>query len=64
MERNAKRKSWKLDPFLGHFLVFRDNVMGLGCHPMGLPIFMPILYIYRCLGHIERVWMIYLCDVG
>jgi hypothetical protein len=34
MERNTKWKSLKLDPFLGPFWVFADNVMGLGCRPM------------------------------
>ena len=46
MECKEKWKLWKLDPFLDPFLVLGDNVMGLGCQPMGLPMFRPILYLY------------------
>jgi hypothetical protein len=41
MERNAKKKSWKLDLFLGPFWVLGDNVMGKGCQPVGLPTLRP-----------------------
>jgi hypothetical protein len=30
-------------PLFGSFLGFWDYVTGLGCHPMGLPMFRPIL---------------------
>jgi hypothetical protein len=54
MDRNAKRKSWKLDPFLGPFWVLGDNVMGKGCRPVGLPTLRPtVVCINRCIGKVS-----------
>ena len=53
MQREAK--TWKLDSFLGPFLVFGDNVMGKGCRPMGLPTLRPtIVCINRCIGEVSE----------
>jgi hypothetical protein len=41
-ERKLKWRSRVLDPFLG----FWEYITGRGCHPMGLPMFRPILYVY------------------
>jgi hypothetical protein len=38
----AKWRSRDLTPFVG-FLGFRVYVMGMGCRPMGLPMFRPLL---------------------
>ena len=55
MEHNVKQKSWKLDPFLGHFWVLGDNVMGKGCRPKGLPTLRPIVVcINRCIGKVSE----------
>jgi hypothetical protein len=46
-----------LGPFFGSFLGFGDYVTGMRCQPMGLPMFRCIfflIYIYRCLGNIEK----------
>jgi hypothetical protein len=45
-ERKSKRRSWDLSPLLGPFLGFWEYVTGMGCRPMGLPMFRPILYVY------------------
>jgi hypothetical protein len=42
MERKSKQRSQDLDPFLGIF-GFWAYVTGMGCRPMGLPMFRPIL---------------------
>ena len=44
-ERKTKWISWDLGPLLGPFLGFGEYVMGMGCRPMDLPMFMPILYV-------------------
>jgi hypothetical protein len=68
MERNRKRKSWKLDLFLGPFWVLGDNVMGKGCRPMGLPMLRTtVVYINGCIGEVSegegrRVVECNLCD--
>jgi hypothetical protein len=50
VERKAKRRSRDLAPFLGIF-GFRVYVTGMGCRPMGLPMFRPLLQcINRYLG--------------
>jgi hypothetical protein len=36
-----KQRSRDLDPLLG----FWEYVTGMGCRPMGLPMFRPILYV-------------------
>jgi hypothetical protein len=41
-ERKAKQRSRDLAPFLGIF-GFRVYVTGMGCRPMGLPMFRPLL---------------------
>jgi hypothetical protein len=45
-EHKMKRRSWDHDPLLGPFLGFSEYVTGMGCQPMGLPMFRPILYVY------------------
>jgi hypothetical protein len=42
-ERNMKQRSRISTPFFGSFLGFWDYVMSMGCWPMGLPMFRPIL---------------------
>jgi hypothetical protein len=55
MERNAKRKSWKLDSCLGPFWVLGDNVMGKGCRPMVLPTLRPtVVCINICIGEVSE----------
>jgi hypothetical protein len=41
-ERKTKQRSRDLGPFLGPFWDW-DYVTGMGCRPMGLPMFRPIL---------------------
>jgi hypothetical protein len=53
-EHKAKRISWDLSHFLGHF-GFRVYVTGMGCRPMGLPMFRPHLQcINRYLGDVRK----------
>jgi hypothetical protein len=42
-EHKSKRRSRDLGPLLGPFLGFWEYVTGMGCRPMGLPMFRPIL---------------------
>jgi hypothetical protein len=43
MERKMKKRSWDLEPLFGSLSVILEYVMGMGCWPMGLPMFRPIL---------------------
>jgi hypothetical protein len=42
-EHKTKQRSRGSRPTFGSFLGFWDNVTGMGCRPMGLPMFRPIL---------------------
>jgi hypothetical protein len=46
LSKEERRKKWRsqdLGPIFGSFLGFWYYVMGMGCRPMGLPMFRPIL---------------------
>jgi hypothetical protein len=41
-------------PLFRSLLGFGDYVMGMGCQPMGLPMFMPI-FVYKYMPRIDRI---------
>jgi hypothetical protein len=52
--QSEAKRSQDLGPFLGPFWGW-DYVKGMGCWPMGLPMFRPIVVMYnRRLGHVIK----------